>query len=177
MALTPVVLFDVDGQLLQRLEAALGPPLDSYLTGWQVWLVPVADLDPLAAADDPSLGDAELEFRLHPPAGFEQPAGLSHHDLWDAVISQLPPHPPAPPGQLQLGRERRSVAAVWVLLEIFPAFGESIAPAALRAWTEPLLGRAAVGAGEVDHDRLGGRWRRRGHASDLPGALREALGG
>lgn len=169
MAGTPVALFDVDAELLLALEGAFGPPIDSYLMGWQVWIVEVD------AADAPD--GLELEYRLHPPAGFEQPAGgegspFSHHDLWDEVLLQV--------GEgrdvLELGAETRELAGVWVVLEVYPAFGDEVTAAQVRAWAETALGRPAVASGEVDHDRLGGEWKRRGHAVDLPAALRAALG-
>ncbi|MBW3621151.1 MAG: hypothetical protein KY461_12975 [Actinobacteria bacterium] len=169
MAHTPVAIFDVDPDLLLALEGAFGPPIDSYLMGWQVWLVEVA------AEDAPD--DLELEYRLHPPAGFTQPAGtpdepFSHHDLWDEVMVQV--------GEgrtrLELGAETRDLAAVWTLLEVYPAFGDTVTPAQVRAWAEQALGRPAVASGEVDHERLGGEWKRRGHAVDLPAALRAELG-
>ncbi|MDX1659071.1 MAG: hypothetical protein R3343_09655 [Nitriliruptorales bacterium] len=157
MPTTPIAVFDVDRALLERLEAALGPPLDSYLMGWQVWL---HEVDP----------EVELELRLHPPAGFEQPDGLSHHDLWDAVITQAAEGAEV----FRLGDEQRELASLWQVLEVFPAFGEATV-ADVRSWSEELLGREAVGAAEVDHERLGGRWKRKGHDFDLAGALRAAV--
>ncbi|MDX1619731.1 MAG: hypothetical protein R3320_01985 [Nitriliruptorales bacterium] len=159
MATTPIVIFDVDADLLSALEAALGPPLDSYLMGWQVWLHEIDEQD------------VELEFRLHPPAGFEQPDGMSHHDLWDEVIVQVADGV----ADLELGSEHRTVGSLWQVLEVFPAFGEDVEPEQLRRWVEELLGREALGAGEVDHERLGGRWKRRGHEFDLASALRAAV--
>lgn len=170
MQSTPVAIFDVDADLVRRLEAVLGPPIDSYLMGWQVWLVPVHDLAPDQAAG----ADVELEFRLHPPAGFEQPDGMSHHDLWNAVLAQLTS--PRADGTLRLGTEQRPLDHVWTLLEVYPAFGEEVTPALVRGWAETLVGRPARGAGVIDHDRLGGRWKRRGPAFDLPAALRDEIG-
>lgn len=169
MSTTPVAIFEVDAELLLALEGAFGPPIDSYLMGWQVWLVEV-DAD-----DAPE--DLELEYRLHPPAGFTQPAGtaeepFSHHDLWDEVMVQVGEGRT----ELELGAETRDLQAVWTLLEVYPAFGDDVTPAQVRAWAEAALGRSATASGEVDHERLGGEWKRRGHALDLPAALRDALG-
>jgi hypothetical protein len=162
VATDPVAIFDVDVDLLRALEGALGPPIDSYLMGWQVWIV-----EPGAGSDG-----VELEYRLHPPPGFRQPAGLSHHDLWDEVMVQVADgrHP------FRLGDETRDLASLWTLLEVFPAFGDDVEPAALRTRAESSLGRPALAAGRVDHERLGGVWKRGGHEADLPGALRAALG-
>jgi hypothetical protein len=169
MSRTPVAVFDVDADLLLALEGAFGPPIDSYLMGWQVWLVEVD------AEDAPD--DLELEFRLHPPAGFEQPAGtpdapFSHHDLWDEVMVQLGEGATS----FELGSETRDLASLWTLLEVFPAFGEEVSPAQVQRWAEDALGRPAAGSGEVDHERLGGEWKRRGHEADVPAALRAELG-
>lgn len=56
-------------ELIAALDSRLGPPIDSYLNGAQVWL-----LD-------------EVEYRLHPVTGFELPSEVSHHDLWDLVTA------------------------------------------------------------------------------------------
>lgn len=164
MARTPIAIFDVDLELLTRLESALGPPLDSYLMGWQVWL---DEVEGGGAGEE-----VELEYRLHPPAGFAQPSGLSHHDLWDEVIVQVADgvHP------FTLGEETRDLASLWVLLEVFPAFGEDVTAEGVRHRAETRLRTEALAAGEVDHDRLGGAWKRKGHEADLPSALRAALG-
>lgn len=176
MPLTPVVIYEVDLALLTTLESALGPPIDSYLSGWQVWIDPVTP----AAGDAQKTGesaeagddDIELEYRLHPPAGFAQPEGISHHDLWDEVIVQ------AADGaeEFTLGSERRSLGSLWTLLEIYPAFGEDMTSEQVAGWAADRLGREASAHGAVDHDRIGGDWKRRGHDADLPGALRDALG-
>lgn len=160
MPAAPTAIFAVDAELLETLEARLGPPIDSYLMGWQVWLYsPVEHRE------------VELELRLHPPAGFSQPEGLSHHLLWDEVITQVA----AGAEELELGEETRRLDELFVLLEAYPVF-ESATVEEVRSWTEELLDRRALGAGEVDHDWLAGRFRDEGHDADLPGRLREALG-
>ncbi len=169
MATDPVAVFAVDLELLAALESAFGPPIDSYLMGWQVWLVEVE------APDAPE--GLELEYRLHPPAGFEQPRGdverpFSHHDLWDEVMAQVGDGRRA----FELGVEERDLASLWTLLEVFPAFGDGVSAAQVRGWAEAALGRPALASGEVDHERLGGAWKRLGHAVDLPTALLDALG-
>ncbi|HEX2026822.1 MAG TPA: hypothetical protein VHF25_02350 [Nitriliruptorales bacterium] len=161
---SPVCVFRVDRSLLETLEAALGPPIDSYLNGWQVWIEP-AELHP---GDDP----VEFEYRLHPPHGFRQPEGLSHHDLWDAVVEQLADGA----DRLMLGREHRTLPQLWVLLEVYPAFGERHTPGDVGAVAERMLGRAPLACGYVDHARLGSIWKRHKGGVDLPGALLAELG-
>lgn len=164
MPTTPVAVFDVDAALLESLEAAFGPPIDSYLRGWQVWIEPI----------DPDAGDGpELEYRLHPPAGFALPEGVSHHDLWDEVITQAADGATT----FALGGQTRDLDSLWVLLEVFPAFGDPLDPAEVAAVAAERLGRAARAHGHVDHERLGGRFRREGHDADLPTALLAALEG
>jgi len=159
---TPVAIVDVDGDVLNALERAFGPPIDSYLMGWQVWLV----------EDELDGQEVTLEYRVHPPAGFSQPQGLDHHDLWTEVIAQLADGAT----DLALGDETRSLPQVFALVEVYPAFGEELTPAQVAAHVQTSLGRAPRAAGQVDHAQLGGRWKRLRHDFDLPGALREALG-
>ncbi len=56
-------------ELILAIEAAFGPPIDSYVNGAQVWL------------------EDDIEYRLHPVSGFQLPSGISHHDLWDEVTA------------------------------------------------------------------------------------------
>lgn len=187
---TPSCLFEVDEGLLLALEAAFGPPIDSYLRGWQVWLVAVEASDVRGEGGDEDLAEnmvddldedlVELEYRLHPPAGFAQPRGLSHHDLWDRTLEQVADAAAGGDAALEglvleLGEERRDVASLWELLEVFPAFGEQVTPDQVRRWAEAALGRPALAFGYVEHERLGGAFKRLGTRFDLPGALRAAL--
>ncbi len=165
MGSDPICVFAADADLVLALEAAYGPPIDSYLNGWQVWLEPSG----LRDADDEPI---EFEHRLHPPAGFEQPAGLSHHDLWDEVVTQLADGAEV----LELGAEQRRLEEVWRLLEVYPAFGHELRPDQVRSEVEAALGRPALGAGHVDHGRLGSRWKRTSGRFDLAGALLDELG-
>jgi hypothetical protein len=165
MSRDPTCVFPVDADLIRALEAALGPPIDSYLNGWQVWIEP----SDLTGADGEPV---ELEFRLHPPTGFEQPGGLSHHDLWDRVVEQLS-EDAAP---LRLGEEERALRDVWVILEVYPAFGEPVSVDDLRRSAEQILGTPALASGRVDHGRLGARWKRSKGRFDLVGALLDDLG-
>jgi hypothetical protein len=156
----------VDRALILALERTYGPPIDSYLNGWQVWLEPYEELLDVDGAP------VELEHRLHPPAGFTQPTGLSHHDIWEAVATQLEDGA----DRLRLGDEQRPLDALWVLLEVYPAFGEPVAPDELGRAVGSRLGRPALAAGRVDHQRLGARWRATKGDFDLPTALLDELG-
>ncbi|MGH3440778.1 MAG: hypothetical protein ACRDUY_01785 [Nitriliruptorales bacterium] len=154
-------VFGCDAELVLQLERELGPPIDSYLNGWQVWVQPA-----------PAAPEVELEWRLHPPHGFSQPRGLDHHDLWDTVVEQLV----AGADVLRLGEEERRLDEVWFLLEVYAPFGDELLPDELRAVVEEALDRPATAAGEVDHRTLGARWKRTKRDFDLPGALLAQLG-
>lgn len=155
----PTCVFRVDRELIEALDGRFGPPLDSYLMGWQVWLEPAGD------------GDLVLEYRLHPPVGFSMPDGLHPEEVWDEVVTRIARG--ADP--LRLGEEERRLEEIWVLLEVYPGFGDPAEPHQVRAWAEEALGQPALAAGHVDHDRLGKRWERRPGSFDLPGALLEEL--
>ncbi len=159
MADVPTVVLDVDRDLLETLEATLGPPIDSYLMGWQVWL---HELDRV---------DVELELRLHPPGGFELPEGVDHHLLWERVIRQVADGAEV----IELGDEERSLSDIWVLLEVYAAHRQATTADELARWTRELLGREPAGAGPVDHDRLSAQFRREGHDADLAAALLAAV--
>lgn len=139
--------YRVDAALIESLDAHLGPPLDSYVRGWQVWLEP----------NGPA--GQTLEWRLHPPAGFTMPPGVNPHDLFDVVLQGL-----AEPGEeFVAGKQRRRVAQVWEALEVFPAFSDPDHPvtpdALVEAAAAALGGRAPDVAGHVDHARLGDLWK------------------
>ncbi len=149
---TPTCVYRVDGALVERLDACLGPPLDSYVRGWQVWL------------EDNGPNGERLEWRLHPPAGFRMPRGVDPHDLFDVVLAGVADAPAG--AAIDLGKERRTLAQVWEVLEVFPT-DDDVAPDALAAAATAVLGgRAPDATGRVDHGRLGDLWRgRRGDFS------------
>lgn len=140
----PTCVYEVDAALIELLDARLGPPLDSYVRGWQVWL------------EDNGPGGETLEWRLHPPAGFRMPRGVDPHDLFDVVLQGL-----SEPGEdFAAGDERRTLAQVWEVLEAFPAYGDDPEPAALvAAVTDAMGGRRPDAAGRADHARLGDLWK------------------
>jgi hypothetical protein len=143
---TPTALWLVDAALVQALDAALGVPVDSYVNGSQTWISP----------DGP--GGVELEWRLHPVAGYRAPVELSHYDVWESVVGALAAG--ADPDALMLGPETRALATLWDGLECYVAFGEEIEPATLAGAAAEVIGRAPDAAGLVDHDEIGDAWER-----------------
>ena len=145
---TPTCVYRVDPRLIELLDACLGPPLDSYVRGWQVWL-------------EHNGPDGErLEWRLHPPARFAMPRGVNAHDLFEVVLQGLADVDHPATDALPAGKEQRTLTQIWEALEVFPADGEEMSPDALAgAATATLEGRRPDAAGYVDHDRLGDLWK------------------
>ena len=143
---TPTALWLIDAALVRALDAALGMPVDSYVNGSQTWLSP----------DGP--GGVELEWRLHPVAGYRTPEGLTHYDVWDAVVDALAAG--ADPEGLPLGSEVRALTTLWDGLECYAAYGDDFEPATLAAAAGEVLGRAPDAAGLVDHDAIGDAWEK-----------------
>jgi hypothetical protein len=143
---TPTALWLVDAALVRALDATLGMPVDSYVNGSQTWLTP----------DGP--GGAELEWRLHPVAAYRAPEGLTHYDVWDAVVDALTAG--ADPDALPLGDETRALTTLWDGLECYAAYGDEIEPATLAAATAERVGRAPDAAGLVDHEAIGDAWEK-----------------
>lgn len=148
-------VYRVDAALVETLDVALGPPLDSYVRGWQVWL---EDLGPAGET---------LEWRLHPPAGFRMPRGVDPHDLFGVVLQGLADADDPDADRLALGREHRRLSEVWEILEVFPTFGDPVPPVSLvEVGTRTLGGRRPDAAGYADHARLGDLYKgRRGDFS------------
>ncbi len=162
----PTCVYRVDAALVELLDACLGPPLDSYVRGWQVWL------------EHNGPGGERLEWRLHPPARFRMPRGVNPHDLFEVVLQGLARADDPEGDTFVTGREQRRLGQVWEVLEIFPADGDDIAPEALAAAvTAVLTGRAPDADGRVDHDRLGDLWKGRHGDFSVGAALLEQLSG
>jgi len=147
-------LWSVTAELLLALDDRFGEPVDAYVNGAQVWL------------RDDGPGGAGVEWRLHPVPGFRRPAGVSHHDLFEAVTYGLRTGaaPPAPIDQL------------WEGLEAFPAYGDELEPAPLAAAVTAAIGLAPDAFGVVDHDRIGDEWERSGGQTSIVQALAAQLG-
>lgn len=151
----------VDAELVASLDAQLGPPIDSYLNGSQTWLTP----------DGP--GNVELEWRLHPVAGYQTPGGLSHYDVWESVVGALARQ--ADPAALHLGSATVALTSLWDGLECFAAYGDEIEPATLAAAAGEVIGRSPDTSGLVDHDAIGDAWERANGAVSIVGLLLEQL--
>jgi hypothetical protein len=161
---TPSAVWRVTPALVERLDERLGPPLDAYVRGWQVWLEPHGP------------GGETLEWRLHPPAGFRMPRGINHNDLFDHVLQALAEAAEPATEPLAIGQERRPLAGVWEVLEVFPAFGDDVPPERLAAGASEVLGGwAPDAAGVVDHNRLGDLWKGKRGAFSVGEALLDQL--
>ena len=158
----PTCVYRVDAALIEQLDARLGPPLDSYVRGWQVWL------------EHNGPAEERLEWRLHPPARFRMPRGVNPHDLFDVVLQGLADGDD-PAAAFAAGKEQRTLAQIWEVLEVFPADGDDIDPHALSAAAQAALGRVPDAAGRVDHDRLGDLWKGRHGDFSVGAALFETL--
>ena len=157
-------VYRVDPALVELLDRHLGPPLDSYVRGWQVWL------------EHNGPGGERLEWRLHPPARFRMPVGVNPHDLFDVVLQGLADITDPSADAFAAGREHRTLAQTWEVLEVFGADGDDIDPAALAAAAAAVLdGRPPDAAGRADHDRLGDLWKGRHGDFSVGAALLEVL--
>ncbi|MCZ7528102.1 MAG: hypothetical protein M5U14_18085 [Acidimicrobiia bacterium] len=159
--LVATCVWRISPELVAALDEHLGPPVDSYVNGSQTWFT------------DDGPGDATLEWRLHPVAGYRAPAGLSHYDLWEHVVSQLAT---GSPDRLHLGREERALGSLWDGLECYAAFDDELEPATLARAATDAVGRAPDAAGLADHDRIGDEWERSGGRISIVDQLLGQLG-
>jgi hypothetical protein len=136
----PACVWRISPALVGALDARLGEPHDAYVNGSQTWLRP----------DGP--GGETIEWRLHPVAGYVRPKGVDTHEVFAAVAFALAAgeEPVAP------------VEALWDGLEAFPAYGDDVEPAPLRAALADRLGIPPDAGGLVDHQRIGDEWERTG---------------
>ena len=146
MALVATTVWRIRPELVLALDDRLGTPVDSYVNGSQTWFTETRP------------GGIDLEWRLHPVAGYRLPKGLTHYDVWDAAVDGL--RAGRDPGALTLGAETRPLAAVWDGLECFAAHGDEVEPATLAAAAGEELGLAPDAAGLVDHTAIGDAWER-----------------
>jgi hypothetical protein len=148
-------------ELIDALDAQLGPPVDGYVNGTQTWLT------------DTGPGDITLEWRLHPVAGYRPPDGVTPYELWDEVTGQLAAG--ADPASIPLGRERRPLTSLWDGLECYAVDETDLEPAPLAAAATDTLGRAPDASGLVDHERIGSAWERARGGVSLIALLFEEL--
>jgi hypothetical protein len=144
--------------LVLALDERLGTPVDSYVNGSQTWLT--------------AAGDIELEWRLHPVAGYRAPRGLSHYDMWEQVVAALSLG--ADPDTLTLGEEIRPLSSLWDGLECYAPY-DDIEPVALAHLATEALGRAPERSGLVDHEAIGDAWERANGKVSLVDLLVEQL--
>lgn len=154
--LSATVVWPVSAELVLALDARLGPPVDSYVNGSQTWL----------SADGP--GEIMVEWRLHPVGGYVTPDGLTHYDIWDAVVGALAAGADA--DALPLGPEPQPLHSLWTVLECFAAYGDDVEPGPLAAAVGTALGIAPAHFGTIDHEAITEQWLRSQRADDL-GAL------
>lgn len=164
VGLLATTVWRIRPDLVVAADARLGPPVDSYLNGSQTWFTVIS----------PGGAGTELEWRLHPVAGYRLPTGLSHYDLWEAVVHQLSLG--ADPARLALGADIRPLEGLWDGLECFVARGGDLEPATLAAAAGAELGLPPDAAGLVDHDRIGDAWERSRGAVSIVGLLLDQLG-
>jgi hypothetical protein len=146
----PTCVYRVDAALVEALDERLGPPLDSYVRGWQVWL------------EEHGPSGERIEWRLHPPARFRMPRGVNPHDLFDVVLQAIAD------GDVALGE-------FWEVLEVFPADGDPMEPPEVAELATGVLGRPPDAAGWADHDRLGDLFKGRRGDFSVGQALLEQL--
>ena len=137
-------IWRISPELVNALDAQLGPPVDGYVNGTQTWLT------------DTGPGAVTLEWRLHPVAGYRPPDGVSPYELWDEVTGQLAAG--ADPASLPVGTERRPLTSLWDGLECYAVDELDVEPAPLAAAAAETLGRAPDANGLVDHERIGSAW-------------------
>ncbi len=160
---TATTVWRIAPEVVTALDEQLGPPVDSYVNGTQTWLT----------EDGP--GGSPLEWRLHPVASYQLPAGLSHYDLWECVVDALAAGADA--ASLPLGNERRPLTSLWDGLECFAAHDANPEPAPLAAAVTAALGRAPDAVGLVDHQRIGDEWERSRRSVSIVALLLEELSG
>lgn len=142
---TPSAVWRCTPQLLLALQDRLGDPLDTYVNGSQVWL----------REDGP--GDVTLEWRLHPVAAYERPAGTSTESVFARTTFALAnqDEPPAP------------LDALWGGLEVFPAFADPIEVDDLVRIATEVLGIGPDVSGLADHRAVGDAWERGRGKADI----------
>ena len=75
--LVPTCVWKVTPQLLIALDDRFGEPVDAYVNGSQVWL------------RDDGPGEATLEWRLHPVAGYARPRDVDVYEVFATTADAL----------------------------------------------------------------------------------------
>jgi len=151
--LVPTAVWRISPELVLALQDRFGDPVDAYVNGSQVWL------------RDDGPGDVTVEWRLHPVAGYQRPAGVDTYDVFPLTTQALAEgvDPPAPIDQL------------WDGLEAFAAYGDEVEPATLAAAATDALGIAPDAAGLADHQRIGDEWEKSGGRTSVIDSLIQQL--
>jgi hypothetical protein len=162
-------VWTVAPELVLALDERLGTPLDSYVNGSQTWLTSTgANAD----RDDPDDDGVGLEWRLHPVAGYRNPAGLSHYDLWEQVVHALSQG--GDPHALPLGEDTRPLTSLWDGLECYAPY-DDVEPVVLAHLATERLGRPPDRSGLVDHQAIGDAWEQANGGVSLVALLIEQL--
>jgi hypothetical protein len=142
-------------ELVIALDERFGESTDAYVNGSQVWL-----------RDDGPRG-VTLEWRLHPVAGYQRPAGLDTYSVFPTVALALATGaPPTAP-----------LESLWDGLEAFAAYGDELEPAPLGQAARESLGIAPDAVGLVDHRAIGDAWERARGRVSIVALLLDELGG
>jgi hypothetical protein len=146
-------VWKVSDGLVVALDERFGPPVDAYVNGSQVWL------------RDDGPGGIAIEWRLHPVAGYQRPAGMGTYEVFDEISAALGAGtaPVAP------------VATLWDGLEAFPAYGDEVEPATLAAACTDALGLPPDASGLADHQAIGDAWEHSAGAVSIVSALLDQL--
>jgi hypothetical protein len=161
MSREATAVWRITNELVIALDERLGPPVDSYVNGSQTWLT------------DDGPGGVTLEWRLHPVAGYRLATGVSHYDVWEAVVSAIS----TGAATADLGGEARAPSSLWDGLECFAAYGDDIEPQMLAGAATERLGHPPDAAGLVDHESIGDEWERsRGNVSIVNLVLAQLAG-
>lgn len=134
------VVWRISAELVLAMDEHLGPPVDSYVNGSQTWFT----------------GEPVLEWRLHPVAGYQAPAGVSPYDLWELVVDAIAGG--ADPTAIPLDTGPVALNDLWDGLECFPAYGDELEPVAVVQRGRQTLNRDPDLSGLVDHDAIGDEW-------------------
>ncbi len=155
---TATAIWEISAELVLAMDEHLGPPVDSYVNGSQTWFT----------------GEPVLEWRLHPVAGFQPPAGVSPYDLWEHVVDALAGGAAAADA-LPFESGTRALTSLWDGLECFPAYGDELEPVAVVQRARETVTRDPDLSGLVDHDAVGDEWERTNGAVSVLELLRRQL--
>ena len=93
--LTPTCVWRASPELIVALDDRFGEPVDAYVNGSQVWL------------RDDGPGGITLEWRLHPVAGYQRPAGIDTYEVFSTVAGALAIDEPSPLPSTRCGTASR----------------------------------------------------------------------